>query len=93
MNREEVIEQRAACREEKNAIMKAVMKRFDEEMKDKSIQERQEVLLYSTPYTDEEKEQVNELDWKIRGLTHMLSEGFFKPKRAPRSKKDDDLLY
>ena len=59
----------------------------------KSVEERREKLLYGGLYTEEEEKVMSELDEKIDGYTHMLKEGFFKPKQTPEKDEKEDLLY
>jgi len=93
LNRADVLAARDALRDQKNFIMEVVTVRLDEEMYGKSVEERRETLLYGDFYTEEERKRLGELDEKIDGYTHMLKEGFFKPKQAPEKDEDKDLLY
>lgn len=89
MNRADVLAARDYLRDKKNIVMEGVMARLDVKMCGQSVSERLRALIYDDFYTEEEEKVITELDVKIDGYTHMLKEGFFKPKRIP--KKDDDL--
>lgn len=94
MNRTNVLAARDVLRDKKNFIMEVVTVRLDGEMYGKSVEERREKLLYGNLYTEEEKKALSDLDEKIDGYTHMLKEGFFKPKQAPeKDEEKEELLY
>jgi len=91
MNRDDVLDKRDALRKEKALLVGVVMDRFDADMGDAPVKERQETLLYGGIYTVDERERLNDLDVKINGYTHMLLRGFFKPEQAPEEEKEEPL--
>lgn len=93
MNRADVLARRQTLREEKNRIMGAIMDRWDVEMKDMSVEERQKALIYGRVHTDEEDSQLREVDRRIGGCNHMLNQGFFREKQAPRKDEEEEPLY
>ena len=84
MNRVEVLDRMKALQDEKGAIIRAVMERFNLDMRGKSSDERQKAMLYGSSYTAEDRRQLNEINEKIEGLQHILREGFFPLKRLPK---------
>jgi len=84
MNRAEVLDQIKTLRDEKGAILRAVMERFDLDMRDTSSNERRKAMLHGSSYTAEDRRQLNKINEKIEGLQHILREGFFSPKRPPK---------
>lgn len=91
MNRADVLAKITTLRKEKALLIGVVMDRFDAEMGDAPVKERQETLLYGGIYTIDERERLSDLEVKINGYTHMLSEGFFKPEQAPEEEKEEPL--
>ncbi len=93
MNRADILASRAILQEEKDQLTAAAMARFDVEMQGKSVAERQKRLVYGPIYTAEEISQLAGIDKRINGFTHMLDQGFFREKPAPREDEEGEPLY
>ncbi len=94
MNRSDILAQKKRLQREKYSIVEDAMARFDVTMEGKSVAERQKVLVYGSIYTAEELSQLAGLDKRINNYTHMLDQGFFREKQAPRKdEEEEELLY
>lgn len=94
MNQADILASKLKLQEEKDQLIAAAMTRFDEDMKGESVAERQKRLIYGLIYTAEEVSQLAGLDKRINGYTHMLDQGFFREKPAPRKdKEEEEPLY
>lgn len=95
MNRAEVLDRMKTLRDEKDAIIRAVMERFDLDMRGKSSDECRKALLGGGTFTAEEWKQMDEIKEKIEGFKHALREGFFSSERSPKDPSAwvKELLY